>query len=38
MPVDILVAPRSKSEELKDVPSLIYGEAANEGKVVHELQ
>jgi predicted nucleotidyltransferase len=37
MPVDILVVPHSKWEELKDVPGLIYREAAKSGKVVYEL-
>jgi hypothetical protein len=38
MPVDILVVPHSKWEELKDVPGLIYREAAKSGKVVYELR
>jgi len=37
MAVDILVVPRSHWEELKDVPGLIYREAAKSGKVVYEL-
>jgi predicted nucleotidyltransferase len=38
MPVDILVVPHSKWEELKDVPGLIYREAAKSGKVVYEVR
>ena len=36
MPMDILVVPRSKWEERKDLPGLIYREASSTGKVVYE--
>lgn len=36
MAMDIHVVPRSKWEELKDVPGLIYREAWNNGRVVYE--
>ena len=36
MPMDILVVPQSKWEELKDVPGLIYREALIYGRVVYE--
>jgi len=36
MPMDILVVPESKWDELKDVPGLIYHEAQCKGKVVYE--
>jgi uncharacterized protein len=36
MPMDILVVPGKKWEELKDEPGLIYREAMRKGKVVYE--
>ena len=36
MPMDIVVVPRAKWEELKDLPGLIYREALMKGKVVYE--
>lgn len=36
MPMDILVVPHSKWEELKDVHGLIYREAWKTGKIVYE--
>ncbi len=36
MPMDILVVPQSRWEELKDVPGLIYYEALRNGKVAYE--
>jgi predicted nucleotidyltransferase len=36
MPMDILVVPQSKFEDLKDVPGLVYREALRRGKVVYE--
>lgn len=36
MPMDILVVPQSKFENLKDVPGLVYREAVRRGKVVYE--
>ncbi|MEW6663930.1 MAG: nucleotidyltransferase domain-containing protein [Thermodesulfobacteriota bacterium] len=36
MPMDILVIPKSKWDQLKDVPGLIYREATSKGKVVYE--
>lgn len=36
MPMDILVVPQSRWEELKDAPGLIYREALTNGKVVYE--
>lgn len=36
MPMDILVVPQSKWEELKNVPGLVYREALMHGKVVYE--
>jgi predicted nucleotidyltransferase len=36
MPMDILVAPQSKWEELRDVHGLIYREAWKTGKIVYE--
>jgi len=36
MPMDILVVPYSKWEELKNLPGLIYREASMKGKVVYE--
>ncbi len=36
MPMDILVVPQSKWDELKDVPGLIYHEALRKGKVAYE--
>jgi predicted nucleotidyltransferase len=36
MPMDILVVPRSKWDELKDVPGLIYHEALHKGQVAYE--
>jgi len=36
MPMDILVVPLSRWEELKEAPGLIYREAWQTGKVVYE--
>ena len=36
MPMDILVVPQSKWDELKDVPGLIYYEAMRKGRVAYE--
>jgi hypothetical protein len=36
MPMDILVVPQSKWDELKDVPGLIYHEALHKGQVAYE--
>ena len=36
MPMDILVVPQSRWEELKHIPGLIYREAMTKGKVVYE--
>lgn len=36
MPMDILVIPQSKWDELKDVPGLIYREALRKGKIAYE--
>ncbi|MBI5604795.1 MAG: nucleotidyltransferase domain-containing protein [Deltaproteobacteria bacterium] len=36
MPMDILVVPENKLEELMTIPGLIYKEAINKGKVVYE--
>jgi uncharacterized protein len=36
MPMDILVVPESKWDELKDVPGLIYHEAQRTGRVAYE--
>ena len=36
MPMDILVVPQSRWEELKDTPGLVYWEAMKNGKVVYE--
>ena len=36
MPMDILVIPRSKWEDLKSVPGLVYREASMSGRVVYE--
>jgi len=36
MPMDIVVVPRTKWEELKDLPGLIYREAMMKGRVVYE--
>ncbi|MBI5115241.1 nucleotidyltransferase domain-containing protein [Candidatus Poribacteria bacterium] len=36
MPMDILVVPQEKWEELKDRPGMIYREALRNGKVVYE--
>lgn len=36
MPMDILVVPESRFNELRDVPGLIYQEACQTGKVVYE--
>ncbi|GAB4339750.1 MAG: nucleotidyltransferase domain-containing protein [Candidatus Abyssubacteria bacterium] len=36
MPMDILVVPRTRWEQLKDRPGLIYQEALREGEVVYE--
>jgi predicted nucleotidyltransferase len=38
MPMDILVVPSGKWQELKDVPGLIYKEAQRTGEVVYESQ
>jgi len=38
MPMDILVVPSGKWQELKDVPGLIYREAQRTGEVVYESQ
>jgi predicted nucleotidyltransferase len=36
MPIDILVVPENKLEELIAIPGLIYNEAVSKGKVVYE--
>jgi len=36
MPMDIVVVPQAKWEELKDLPGLLYREALMKGKVVYE--
>jgi len=36
MPMDLLVVPAGKWQELKDVPGLIYREAQRTGEVVYE--
>lgn len=36
MPMDILVVPLSKWEQLKDLPGMIYREARLNGRVVYE--
>lgn len=36
MPMDILVLPESRWNELKDVSGMIYNEAKNTGKVVYD--
>jgi hypothetical protein len=36
MPMDILVVPQSRWDELKDVPGLIYNEALCKGRVAYE--
>ncbi|PIP07802.1 MAG: DNA polymerase subunit beta [Syntrophobacterales bacterium CG_4_8_14_3_um_filter_49_14] len=36
MPMDILVVPQSRWEQLKDHPGMIYREAFMKGKVVYE--
>lgn len=36
MPMDILVVPQSRLEELSDTPGLIYREAIRNGEVVYE--
>lgn len=36
MPMDILVVPESRLQELADAPGLIYREAIKNGKVVYE--
>ena|SRR3972149_3700669 len=36
MPMDILVVPRTRWEQLKDQPGMIYREALREGRVVYE--
>ena len=36
MPMDILVVPESRFNELRDVPGLIYKEACETGRVVYE--
>lgn len=36
MPMDILVIPQSKWDELKDVPGLIYREVLRKGKIAYE--
>jgi predicted nucleotidyltransferase len=36
MPMDILVVPENKLEELIGIPGLIYKEAVSKGKVVYE--
>ncbi len=36
MPMDILVVPKQKWNELKDEPGMIYREALRKGKVVYE--
>jgi predicted nucleotidyltransferase len=36
MPMDILVVPQSKWDELKDVRGLIYNEALRNGRVAYE--
>lgn len=38
MPMDLLVVPSGKWQELKDVPGLIYKEAQRTGEVVYESQ
>ena len=34
MPMDILVVPQSRWEELKDIPGLVYREALMNGKYI----
>lgn len=36
MPMDILVIPDSKWQEMKEIPGLIYREALKTGKIVYE--
>jgi len=36
MPMDLLVIPVSQWEEAKDIPGLVYREAARKGRVVYE--
>jgi len=38
MPMDILVVSEDRFEQLRKAPGLIYGEAANTGKVVYEAK
>lgn len=37
MPMDILVVPRAKWEQVKDRPGMIYREILRSGRVVHEV-
>lgn len=37
MPMDILVIPEKRLEELADTPGLVYREAVQHGKVVYEV-
>jgi predicted nucleotidyltransferase len=36
MPMDVLVVPRTRWEQLKERPGMIYREALHKGKVVYE--